>query len=435
MATKPACFDTVDLGAPASDAPVLKPWKKIPLDPEYSGAWVVAADINQDGKVEIVSARNVDRDDVHYTSAVVAQDVEGNVLWRWGNPDIGRRGLHHDVACQIHDWDGDGQQEVIVSAEDCLVELDGATGEERRRVSIPRGASDCLVFADLSGRGRASEILIKTRYTRIWALNYAGKQLWTIENPGGFPTAHQPVPLDLDGDGRDEIVAGYAMLNPDGQVRWVLPDGGRFSGSGHLDCCRVLRRGETPAAWCLVLACCGHNRLMAVDGNGGVRWEIVGHHFESIDIGRIFPERAGTQIFVDLVPQAAGPRNYELWVVDEDGSFLGRLTTDYGRFHTLVDLNGDGGEKIVLSHSRGLVDCRGQRIATFAMESQADLYDGRPVQEGEIGNIVLRGNLSGHGGKDILITAPHAVYIFRGAAGRGPAATTPLGCGTNVTLY
>jgi hypothetical protein len=74
----------------------------------------------------------------------------------WPNPKIGRRKLHHDVACQIHDWDGDGSKEVIVCTKGYIVELDGATGGERRRIRIAAEASDCVVFADLSGRTRTN---------------------------------------------------------------------------------------------------------------------------------------------------------------------------------------------------------------------------------------------------------------------------------------
>ena len=130
-------FDTVTHGDPAGKAPLIQPWKQVALDPNYSGAWVITGDINGDGQVEII-ARNVNVGDVHYTGAVVAQRLDGQVLWRWGNPNIGRRGLHHDVACQIYDWDGDGTKEVVVATKGYLVELDGATGNERRRLPIPR---------------------------------------------------------------------------------------------------------------------------------------------------------------------------------------------------------------------------------------------------------------------------------------------------------
>jgi len=96
-------------GTNENGVPFVQAWRRIALEPEYSGAWVVAGDLDGDRAVEIVSARNVDRDDVHFTSAVVAQRLDGTVLWRWGNPNIGRKQLYHDVACQIYDWDGDGR--------------------------------------------------------------------------------------------------------------------------------------------------------------------------------------------------------------------------------------------------------------------------------------------------------------------------------------
>jgi len=109
------------------------------------------------------------------------------VLWRWGDPTVGRKKLHHDVACQIYDWDGDGRNEVVLATAGFLIELDGSTGVERRRFPLPKDATDCLVFANLSGGPRATDVLVKTRYTQIWAFNREGRQLWTVENPGGYP--------------------------------------------------------------------------------------------------------------------------------------------------------------------------------------------------------------------------------------------------------
>jgi hypothetical protein len=431
MTVEPVYFEAVDYGDTTGQAPLIHAWREVRLDPQYSGAWVVTGDVNGDGQVEIVSARNVNEGDVHYTSAVVAQRLDGQVLWRWGNPDIGRRGLHHDVACQIYDWDGDGANEVVVCTRDSLVELDGATGKERRRIPIPPDATDCLVFANLSAGQRATDVLIKDRYTQIWALDRSGKLLWTVRNPGGFKTAHQPVPVDIDGDGRDEIMAGYALLNPDGHVRWTLGNRAQLSG-GHMDCCRILRQGKTPQDCRLVLTACGANRMLVTDGNGAVQWEAGGgHHYESLNLGRINPDRPGTQILVDLDDSSANA----LWVLDESGAQLLHLQVDYSRFHALVDWNGDGHDEIVLPHSRGIFDFQGRRIGTFAMETQEDLYGGKPRVEGEIGNIVLNGDMTGDGVPDVTITSPQMVYIFKNEKGRKAEEATALGCGTNFTLY
>lgn len=412
-------FDTSDHGDPGDRAPIIQPWKQITLDPEYSGEWIVSGDVNGDGAVDIVSARNVDQNDVHYTSAVVAQDLNGRVLWRWGNPEIGRRGLHHDVACQIHDWDGDGKNEVILLADGELVELEGATGMVRRTIPIPHAASDCVVFADLTGKGLKTEVLVKTRYTRIWAYNAKGELLWTIENPGGYRTAHQPVPIDIDGDGRDEIMAGYALLNPDGSIRWTYQSETVDLSRGHLDCCRVLQSGKTPDAFRLVLTCCGADNIAVVDGNGKTIWEVSGHHFESVQVGKIVLELPGNQILVDIDHRPKGES--PIWVLDADGHQLGQLMSDYCRHHHLLDWTGDGLMEITIAYACGLFDRRGQRIATFAMEGPA--------------NMVQVGDMTGDGIHDLLLADSSIVSIFKNEKGKKLKGNIPLGCGVNFTYY
>jgi hypothetical protein len=172
---------------------------------------------------------------------------------------------------------------------------------------------------------------------------------------------------------------------------------------------------------------------MAVDGNGSVAWEVAGHHFESLDIGHMHPDRPGMQILVDLVPPA-GQKEYPIWLLHEDGELLGQFIVEYGRFHTTADWNNDGVEEIVIPFHRGLFDCSGRRIGTFAMEIQTDPYVGLPHDQGEIGGIVMRGDFTGGGRDDILITAPDRVCIFKNP-GPPQARTAPLGSHGNFTLY
>jgi hypothetical protein len=87
---------------------------------------------------------------------------------------------------------------------------------------------------------------VKDRYHNIYAYSYSGRLLWHVKDPGGYQTAHQPRPIDLDGDGKDEIAAGYAMLNSDGSTRWTFRSSGIDVSRGHLDCIRLLRRGNKP---------------------------------------------------------------------------------------------------------------------------------------------------------------------------------------------
>jgi len=421
---RPKLFDVRADDVSKNRVPVLKPWERIVLDPDYAGAWIVAGDVDGDGKVEIVSARNVDKNDSHYTCSVVVHRLDGTVLWRWGNPKIGRNKRHHDVACQIYDWDGDGRNEVVLAAKKAIVELDGATGKEKRRFAIPKDASDCIVFANLSGGERASDILVKTRYTQIWAYDRKGALLWTIKKPAGYRTAHQPRPIDIDGDGRDEIMAGYAMLNPDGSVRWDLRNSGLSLGRGHLDCARLFRQGVTPEDSRIVVTLCGDNCIAMLNGNGKVLWSIAGHHFESIDIGKVSPDIPGKQIIADVdhMPVGRAP----LWIISEQGEWLGRIMTNYCRKHLTVDWDGSGTESIVIAQTLAMFDGTGKKIATFDV----------PWAHRKGTKVIAKGDMTGDGIPDLILhTNPaNEVCIFRNVQGRRKP-DSQVGTGNNFTLY
>jgi hypothetical protein len=418
----PIYFDTHDHGDPGNKAPIIEPWKTVLLDTAYSGYWVITGDVDGDGNADIVSAENVDKNDVHYTSAVVAQRLDGSVIWNWGNPDIGRKKRHHDVACQIYDWDGDGNNEVILCTKGYLVELDGKTGTEKRRIPINEEASDCLAFANFSGNKRATDVLVKTRYSDIWAYNINGKLLWHVKNPGGYRTAHQARPIDIDNDGIDEVFAGYAMLNADGSVRWIYNTKKVKQEKGHLDCYRILKAGKTPTEFRLVLTLCGAKNIACIDGYGKTIWEIPGFHFESIQTGYIFPEMSEPCLVVDIdhVPRGESP----LWVLGNDGKLLGRITADYCRQHGLIDWTGDGYDEILLAHGHGIFNYSGKRIFTLNTDKKP-------------GHSILLGDMTGDGISDITIVTidPGKVHIFKNENGKKVEKNVPPGCGVNFTYY
>ena len=418
-------FSTDATGKPSADAPLVQPWRVVTLDPEYSGQWVVVGDIDGDAEVEIVSARNVDKNDNHFTSAAVAQELDGSVLWKWGNPKIGRRNLHHDVACQIHDLDNDGAKEVVLAADQKLVVLDGKTGAVNYTFPIPKHASDCVVFADLSGKGWPSDILVKNRYQQIWAYTAAGKLLWTVAMPGGYRTAHQPLPVDLDSDGQDELLAGYAALNSDGSVRWVFEAAKGKKNGGHADCWRVVRLAEKAEDTRLVVTMCGGNAVVLTDGAGGVVWRRTSQHYESIDVGEIRKDCPGMEIVVDVdhLPKPPKP----LCLFDEQGTELGRINTDYTRHHKLVDWDGDGLMEIGSALPSGLFDGHGRPVVTFAIDGKK-----RPWQIAAV-------DLTGCGMRDVMLIAGEGatdkVCLFKNPTHATNPTGKPAGTGTNFTLY
>lgn len=410
-----------DLTQPLPEGvPETEPWKVVPLDPDYSGQWVILEDVNGDGEIEVISARNVNVGDVHYTSAVVVHRLDGSVLWRWGGRDLGRSALHHDVACQVHDWDRDGRPEVVVCGDGELIALDGANGSVKVRYPLPPQATDCLVFANLSGGPAATDVLVKDRYDQIWAYDRDWNLLWTVKHPGGYRTAHQPYPLDLDGDGCDEIVAGYAVLYPDGAVRWTLSSKLVDLRKGHLDCCRVMSRGERPEDWRLLMTTCGSSSMVMTDGCGKTIWEQTGLHFESLDVGNMRSDVPGPQIAVDdgHHPTGRGP----VHLYDAEGTRLGTWVMPYARFHTMLDWNGDGLSELLLPDPCVISDGFGKPLVRLKVEDKGM-------------KLVRTGDFTGDGVVDFALSTPTAVYIFRNPSRLQPSNHAPLGSGRNATLY
>jgi len=434
-AEKPKLFSVAVQDIPNEKVPLVKPWKTIILDKEYRGAWVVAGDLTGDGNVEIVAARASKSPD-HYVTAVVAHKLDGSVLWRWGDPKRGINYLGYDVACQIYDWDGDGKNEVVLSTRQnektWLVELDGATGAEKRRFEIPNHSADCITFCNLTGNARPTDVLVKTRYTQIWAYNRDGKQLWSSKNPAGCQTAHQVRPMDVDGDGRDELVVGYAMLNADGTSRWDLHNARNMG--GHLDCARLMRGGKTPEERRIIFTFCGGNRIASVDDTGKMIWSIAGAglHYESVDIGNVCPGESGKQIVVDI--PYAGWGKCPIQVISEQGEVLGQIFCTYNRFHRLVEWTGDDYQEIIVGQDRCMFDGKGRKIALFDMP----LPPGeRPPSSTRESIICAVGDMTGNGVIDIIYyTVPGTVvYIYKNTNGKKSEDKVPLGTEMNFTLY
>ena len=387
--------------------PIIYPWKIIEMDPDFSGQWLVAGDLDNDGELEFVAARN----DKQSVTAMSAYKLDGTLLWRWGQAGAGSSKLGYDVPVQIYDIDGDGKNEVILSETGFLVILDGLNGRQIRRCPLPTelDVADCIVFANLRGEDRASDIIIKTRYTKLWAYSWEWEELWNWTPKDGHKTCHHPTPVDLDGDGRDEIMAGYTMLDEDGSEMWTFGSEKVQLSRGHLDCCRIAETGDAPEEFRLAVTCCGSNLVALLDGAGNTVWEIDGHHFESLRVARMSSKLEGKQVFVDIDHRPYGES--PTWLIDMDGNHIGTYITKYSRHHGIVDWNGDGFYDIVLANALAICDGLGNGVASLALDGDAEAVTAD--QPGTDPNpLVSVCDVTGSGVDDVVLHTDTKVFVY-----------------------
>ena len=430
--------------------PVIKPWKIIVQDKDYNGAWTVAGDLTGDGKAELVYVRilmkykdNIGGRNPSYIASAIGCTLDNKILWKWGDPKGKRARLFGDAPCKIYDWDNDGKNEVILltkqDGKTWLVELNGATGKEKRRFEIPNESTDCITFCNLTGppNGHPKDVIVKNRYLQVWVYNYDGQQLWTANMPGGHEVSHQARPFDLNNDGIDEVSLGCTMADKNGKILWITKKNGKTIGH-HVDCVRLVKPAAALEDIRLAITYCGdpgsvNERIAMINGTGNILWDKTGRHFESIDIGKVRSDIPGKQIIVDIAHTPRGKPS-PLWILDENGNKLAEIITNISRIHRLINWFGGDVDSIVIAEDDCLYDGYGKKQAIF----DTPIPKGVKLPEGKnVGKTCFVGDMTGDGIPDIVIyTNPgKLIYIYKNEKGKKPEGGSHIGTKVNFTLY
>ncbi len=373
------------------------------IDISGFGTWtgLRLGDLDGDGRLDIVVAQNRSQD----ITCLTALDVTGRRLWQIGRADAAAYRAGSDVPVQVYDIDADGQAEIVYIAGGKLKIADGKTGEQEREVALPTAkANDCITIANFSGRGRPQDLVIKTRYNQVWALDADLNVLWTHEGN----TGHYPWPYDFDGDGRDELACGFALLDHDGQKLWEAPL------PGHADAVAVGEVDGDPGNGAeIALACCGGNVFALLGRDGTIRWRHPCGHSQHVVVGDFRPDLAGKEVAaLDRGNDRSAKGEDAILLYSCDGKQLWREDrSDVGpnRWLTMISTvnNWDGREAdLILAYRRGgsicptLYDGHGRAVAEF------------PFPHPERQHFVQHGDIFGDSREEVVVWNENWIYVY-----------------------
>jgi len=359
--------------------PVL--WRQIDTEGFGTARQIRFGHLQNKDRLDILLAQNLKlvpgNDDYATVRCLTAIDLDGNVLWQFGEPGAGLDAalLTADVPVQIYDIDGDGQDEVLCLKNFKLYILNGRSGAVKAVRPLPldpsaennfgRLVGDAIIIANLRGRDRPGDIIVKNRYRQIWALDDELNLLWTHDFTEGS-TGHFAQPCDFDGDGRDELFVGYRLLGPEGEVRWS------HDWHDHTDEIAIGPFDPDREDVQIALVCgeAGFN-ILAADGSVLCR-EMLGHA-QRLSAARFREELPGLQFYVVTYWGSAG-------IISFHGCKGGKLfelePTSLGTVLNPVNWTGHGAELALLSGSLehgGMLDGHGRRVVVFPDDGHPEM--------------------------------------------------------------
>ena len=365
----------------ANPTPIL--WKKINVSGFGVGRNLRFGDFLGNGQKQILIAQMNQLgsgDNNAEISCLTAIDLDGKILWRVGHPDYWHERLTNDVAFQIADIDGDGKNEVIYTMNRRLIVADGATGKEKYSIPTPEHfpqrpnfpqnrwypniLGDALYVCDLRGIGRKGDIILKDRYTSLWSYDEHLNLLWS----GQCMTGHFPFAIDVDGDGHDELLAGYTLWSHDGKKLWSLDD--KFA--DHDDGVAIVRMKPDDKDYTIFMTCSDEGVTIA-NPKGEILRRYYFGHVQNPGVANFLPDQPGLQVITANFWGNQGILHF----FDSDGNLYHTMEPFNHASPCLpVNWSGKRGEYVMLSancEDGGLFDGHGRRVVRLPNDGHPDL--------------------------------------------------------------
>jgi hypothetical protein len=347
------------------DHPQMVRWKYLDIREFASNQNLRLGDLTGDGNKELAFIQ--DGDSPESPPFIAVLNLNGDMLWKYGQSVSMEPGAGEELPVQIHDLDGDGERELIIVSKGAIHILEGRSGKliQHKVLSIDWTVNS-LMFADLLGVGRASCMLLSDRANHLLVLNDQLEVLWsTYTQNGSLPLLH-----DMDGDHVPEVVMGYSVFDPAGTL---LFDVGEYLGdrcNGVLAYQTLFGDREVP---CLVYAA-GDWGLLYVDFEGRlIRQHIMGH-VGYISVADYDLEIPGLEIAASNTWGSSGL----VHITDVSGEKIHRFLPAAGINRCQpVNWKGDGEEFLLMSPdsaSGGLFDLSGQLAVSFPSDDHPASY-------------------------------------------------------------
>jgi rhamnogalacturonan endolyase len=369
-----------DLAALRAANPQPKLWKKFDTPKWGAGRNVRFGDLDGDGRLDMLIAQNIPKvrgDAFDHISCMTAVNLDGKVLWQIGRPDPRNTLLTNDTPFQIHDFDGDGKNEVVMVKDFQIQVLEGATGKALKRAWMPPApaenrerpyelnSGDSMIFLNLSGKKIRQELLLKDRYNTFWVFDNDLKLQWS----GAGQTGHYPFPYDFDGDGKDEFVIGFALWNATGKPLWSHD----AQMKDHTDAISAGNYTGDPQAQPRVYSCGSDEGLVMISADGKIMKQARIGHAQTQSVARYRPVAPGLQIMTANFWRNTGI----VTLFDADANILAQEELIPGSSHLQpVNWRGDGQEFAMLSanvREGGMIDGQLRRVVMFPDDGHPDL--------------------------------------------------------------
>ncbi|MFC1508439.1 hypothetical protein ACFL60_01995 [Candidatus Omnitrophota bacterium] len=246
----------------------------------------------------------------HERFCMAMTDLSGHLKWIYGEPASGdvpycsHQGEH--MVC-LADVNGDAQDEILAICGPGRLGMFDMNGNKLDERELPSD-NFSLVKAGRTGPkpgditvivGVSEKAYLPHTYSNpVILLDAKLNIIKEINLPGGM--GHNCTVFDADGDGWDEFLVGYTLIDHDGEILWIAEGFDNHETQidavkMHADCVEIIN-GDKPEHWVAIIA--GSDTTYMFDHNGALLWKQPGIHPQYVMSGRFDSSTEDLRLFV-----------------------------------------------------------------------------------------------------------------------------------------